>query len=146
MTPLVRRWAQFRAAEQWTLVAAAALQIACTALLRVVSFRWLAGAHGAALVRDSAPDLIALERWLWALDAAGRHLGFASSCLGRALAARTIARRFGVDLPIAIGVARADGGPLDAHAWIDGPEGLRLGAAAANRYVRLIPCDNIRTT
>jgi hypothetical protein len=43
-----------------------------------------------------------------------------------------------VTLPVLIGVARGDGGSLDAHAWIAGPQTLRLGADSAERYVPLV--------
>jgi hypothetical protein len=143
MMATLRRWMRFPHRERRMLLAAAALQVVFSVLLRIVSFRRMTASVTAPRVEPhAAPDIAVVGRWLWAIDATGRHLGAASSCLARALAARWIARRTGVDLPISIGVARGASNSFDAHAWIAGAHDLHLGAAAAARYVPLLTVDD----
>lgn len=141
-----RGWRRLERTQRRRVLAAAALQLVCTAALRVVPFRRLARIGRCKIDATVTPDLVALNSWLCAIEAAGRHLGPASTCLARALVARWIASRSGVDLQIAIGVARGGGESLDAHAWITGPHALHLGASSASRYVPLVTSDNLSTT
>ena len=138
MITTLRRAMRFPAAERRALVVAAVLQVIAGVALRLApvgAIAHAAGRLGGRRRRDA--DIDAAHRWLWALDASGRHLGRASSCLARAVAAQWSARRCGIALPISIGVVRGADGSLAAHAWIAAPGGLRLGADRAGGYVPL---------
>jgi hypothetical protein len=83
------------------------------------SFAWLARIPAGG--EQVAPKLLAFHvdrmlnrgKWIW------RH-----SCLRRAAVLTLLLRRSGHDARVVIGVRRADGGALEAHAWIacDGSE------------------------
>jgi hypothetical protein len=142
MMATFRRLLRFPAAERRALVVAAALQLLFAVLLRAVPIGAVARAVGSSGARrGDAAGVQAVNRWLWALDASGRHLGAASSCLARALGAQWLAGRHGVTLPISIGIARGADGSLAAHAWIAGPDTLCLGAEQAGRYLPLATLD-----
>jgi hypothetical protein len=142
MTGTLLRLLRFPPAERRALVAAAAMQLLIALALRLVPVGRIARAAGAGRRHGrSDGDIEAANRWLWAVDASGRHLGRASSCLARALAAQWLAGGHGVRLPISIGVARGADGSLAAHAWIAGPHALRLGAEQADRFAPLATLD-----
>lgn len=64
-------------------------------------------------VNDSA----APERIVALVDATARRLPFSTTCLDRAIAARWILRRVGVQAALVLGTAASP--PFAAHAWVD---------------------------
>lgn len=99
--------------------ACAAVPFALELLPADRSFAWLARVPAGG--EQVAPNLLAYHvdrmlhrgKWIW------RH-----SCLRRAAVLTLLLRRSGHDARVVIGVRRADGGALEAHAWIacDGSE------------------------
>ena len=143
MIATLRRAYQFPPATRRALVDGAIVQVAFAAALRLIPFRTVARASRRVhAVRRAASDFATLSRRLWAIEAAGRHLGGASTCLARALAAQWIAARHGVRLPVSIGVARGAGGSLDAHAWVAAHALVRVDADRIDRYRPLVTLED----
>jgi cell division inhibitor SulA len=69
------------------------------------------------------------ERLAWALAAAARRLPSPfRACLPQALAAQALLRRHGAPAELVIGVRQpADGGPVQAHAWVMSGERVVVG-------------------
>ena len=64
-------------------------------------------------------DHVAVDRVVWALNKASRHMPWASTCLTRALCARIMLGREGQRTELRLGVARRDDGVLSGHAWLE---------------------------
>ena len=61
----------------------------------------------------------------------------AASCLTQALAAEVLLARAGHPAEVHLGVARGDGGDIEAHAWVESYGRVVLGAEELERYVLL---------
>src|SRR5258708_35204934 len=93
---IVRQW--------WLLAAAAAAQVAAAAALRVVPLSVLRGctARRRRLAQFFVPG--SSERVAWAIEATGRRLGRASSCLARAVVAEMLLDSAGGPVSLSLGV------------------------------------------
>ncbi len=92
--------------------------IVARALIMIVPYRWWRSAIRA----DSGgwgrgSSLLSPRRIAWAVPVAARFVPGAT-CLSQALAARTLLRLTGHPSTLTLGVRRADGGMLEAHAWV----------------------------
>jgi len=76
-------------------------------------------------------------RLAWAVTAARPLVPNGSNCLLRALAAGMLLRRYGYDSSLKIGVAKAPGGGLAAHAWLESGGQAVIGSFQLDRYVVL---------
>jgi hypothetical protein len=84
------------------------------------------------------------SRVFWSVEVGSRYLPAHGICLVRALAARTMLARRGYRVELRIGVARS-GGLLQAHAWLEGPDGCALGNGdCGDGYVSLCPAIGCR--
>jgi hypothetical protein len=93
-------------------------------------------ACAALVAQRSSPERIA-----WAIAAASSCVP-ATSCLVRALAAQVLLTRRGYPARLRIGVAKGDGGRLEAHAWVEGPGSVVSGGLPDHmRYVALPALD-----
>ncbi|HEU0133612.1 MAG TPA: lasso peptide biosynthesis B2 protein, partial [Allosphingosinicella sp.] len=54
----------------------------------------------------------------WAVTRVAAYFPASAMCLAQALAARAMLRRRGIGSLMHFGVARAEGGPFEAHAWL----------------------------
>jgi hypothetical protein len=113
------------------LLEAAAALTAMRAALLLVPFRRLSA--GAATGRA---DPGTAKRVGWALQVAGAHLPFASSCLVRALAGKLMLDRRRVACSIVLGV-RDPGADFAAHAWLRAGELIVAGEAGAAGYAEM---------
>jgi hypothetical protein len=105
-------------------------------LMRAVPYRRLLRAMERVSLPPQAaaparPESVALAMRRAARTAPG------STCLARALTAYLLCRRAGIPAEIRIGVARGDGGALDAHAWVASGAAIVVGALGVERYVPL---------
>jgi hypothetical protein len=129
-------------ATDWQLLAAAALaQVITAAALRAMPL--LSLRTRAARVRRLAQMLMrgSEERVVWAIEATGRRLGNTSTCLVRAVVADLVLGSPEHPLCLTIGVRRAAGGPLEAHAWVARQDRVLVGAPPED-YVPLVGWDN----
>jgi Transglutaminase-like superfamily len=133
--PLDDRWLLFSAALVLGLVGAA---------LRLVSFkkclRWAdkfsnKSSHGQ---NASSPSS---ERISWAVAAVGRRIPFVSKCLVQAVATQILLARWGHPALMRIGVTRGKNGQLEAHAWVESPGAIVMGAPAAGHFIPLADID-----
>ncbi|MGH9409292.1 MAG: lasso peptide biosynthesis B2 protein [Vicinamibacterales bacterium] len=105
-------------------------QCVIAAVLRVVSIAKVRA--GAQACRPLACRLVPAsdDRIAWALEATGRRLGGASSCLGRALLAQMLLSRGDAPVSVCLGVKHPAGGALQAHAWAVRGDRILVGAPA----------------
>jgi len=68
------------------------------------------------------------RRIAWAIEATGRRLGRASTCLVRALVAELALDQHAGAMTLTIGVRRTGAGVFHAHAWLAGPDHVLVGA------------------
>jgi hypothetical protein len=75
----------------------------------------------------------------WAVTAASRLVP-RSTCLVRALAARSLCRRYGYPCRLQLGARRGDAGDLEAHAWLEiGDEVIIGGGEVLGDYTPFSP-------
>ncbi len=74
----------------------------------------------------------------WAVPAAARRLP-GTRCLARALALETVLRQAGISSELRIGVAKASGSTLAAHAWVECEGRPFLPDEDLGNYVTLSP-------
>jgi hypothetical protein len=131
MTKYLRRLRGLPARERRLLVEAAFLLWAIRLALWFVPLRLLR--RGMALSNSRAkagrPDRDCIRRVAWAVRTASRFTPSAT-CLTQALAAEALLRRMGQLAALRIGVAKGEGRPLQAHAWVEGEGGVIVGASA----------------
>jgi len=142
-TRLVRRRVALTAKDWQLLVAAALAQVITAAALRAMPL--LSLRTRAARFRRLAQMLMrgSEERVIWAIEATGRRLGDASTCLVRALVADLVLGSPEHPLCLTIGVRRAASGGLEAHAWVAQHDRVLVGATSA-AYVPLVGWDSHR--
>ena len=74
---------------------------------------------------------------VWAVEAAGRRLPRASTCLTRALASQVLLARRGYPALVRIGVAGGGESGLEAHAWVESGGEVLVGGIGTERYAIL---------
>jgi Transglutaminase-like superfamily len=126
------------------LVTLAMLQVAVQilslrAVLGLVSRLTQARPQVALASREATPTLrSALSRVRWAVAAASRLLPLRTACLGQALATHVMLRRRGHASLFRIGVFRAPGGRLEAHAWVEIPESCGRDSMPSSHFTPLL--------
>ena len=84
---------------------------------------------------------VELARISWAIAAAANRVPWRADCLIRAMAAAQWLRRHGSGWHLSIGVRRAAGGQLEAHAWLSSGDALLTGGIPDLDSFRPIPLD-----
>ena len=131
--------------ERWLLVKAALLLGVVRIGLRLLPFqtlkRLLDSASRTSAESHKAPQFSS-DRIAWAVIAAGRYVVRDKPCLTQALAAQLLLKRRGYPASLRIGVARADGEQLEAHAWVESGNGsVIVGGGDLSRYTPLPALD-----
>lgn len=85
------------------------------------------------------------ERVIWAIEAVGRRLVGMSTCFVRAIVAELALGSPERPLRLTIGVKRAPGGDLRAHAWVAHEDRILVGGSVADEYVPLVAWDSLFT-
>jgi Transglutaminase-like superfamily len=91
--------------------------------------------------RQPAPPASA-ERIAWAVTQASRSVP-AATCLTQALAARVLLERRGHPARVRVGIGRAEGTPLLAHAWVESEKGVVIGGGDLSHYVPLASWEGL---
>ncbi len=82
------------------------------------------------------------DRIVWAVAVASRHMPGARTCLAQALAAQVLLARRGHPVRLRIGVAKGEGGRLEAHAWVESEGRIVIGGVGdLLRYNPLPPVE-----
>jgi hypothetical protein len=82
----------------------------------------------------SAPP--AMDRLTWAVETVSRFVP-AATCLTQALAAQVLLTRRGRAARLHIGVSKAEGRKLEAHAWVESQGRVVIGGSGLERYTVL---------
>ncbi len=133
-------------ASDWRLlIAASFLQLLTAAALRTMPLPILR--RKAARLRPLAHIILegTDERVIWAIEAGGRRLARVSTCLVRAIVAELALSSPERPLRLSIGVRRAPGGDLRAHAWVAHDDRILVGGSVADEYVPLVAWDSLFT-
>lgn len=80
---------------------------------------------------------VAVPQIIWAVTTAARHFPAACACLPQALAAQVMLGRRNHPADVKIGVAKAEPGKLEAHAWLECDGRIVLGGPDVSRYALL---------
>lgn len=124
----VRKLLQRSPGEVSLLVETALLMSAVRLGLRFWSFaalrRWLESLHA---VPPSASAGLPVATILWAVEVVSWRMPGGVKCLARALTTQTLLRRRGWKTDLRIGVAKAENGQLEAHAWVEHDGRILIG-------------------
>ena len=134
---LVRRRVALTATSWQLLVSAALVQVIIAAAMRAMPL--LSLRTRAARFRRLAQILVrgSEARVIWAIEATGRRLGNASTCLVRALVVDLVLGSPEHPLCLTIGVRRTASGALEAHAWVAKQDRVLVGATSDD-YAALV--------
>ena len=136
----LRRFKELSRPERRLVLASAALLTAVRLGLWLLPFRTVNRMTGlprrgpARIGPARAPAPV--DRIVWAVEAASRLVP-RSTCLVRALAARTLLARHGYSSALRLGVARGPDGAFQAHAWLERDERVLIGGPVDERFARL---------
>src|SRR5215831_18997330 len=142
----LRKFLLLTATERSLLIRAVLLLGAIRVGLWLLSFRtlWdLLARVTPARGRSRDLDYSSPEQVARAVTAASRYVPRAT-CLTQALAAQVLLTRQGYPVSLRIGVAKGEGGRLEAHAWVENQGEVVIGGAALGRYTLLLACEGDR--
>jgi hypothetical protein len=128
-------------ADRRLLVTAALLQAAIRLGLAVLSYRKLRGlVDRLTLTSTPAAPPVSPERIAQAVTRASRAVPGAT-CLTQALAAQVLLEGRGHPARVRVGIGRAEGARLVAHAWVECDGRIVLGGPDLTRYTPLSALD-----
>jgi hypothetical protein len=132
------------AAERWLLVKAALMLSAIRLGLELIPFqtlRRLLAKVAEASTGLQETDRSSADRIVWAVEAAGRRLPGAGTCLTQALAAQVLLARRGNPAQLRIGVLKGEEGRLEAHAWLESKGRIVIGGSELERFTPLVALE-----
>jgi hypothetical protein len=77
--------------------------------------------------RETEQSAISISSIIWAVNVISRYLAPNSKCLARALATQMLLEWQGHEGQFRIGVAKAESGQLEAHAWVEIGDRVAMG-------------------
>jgi hypothetical protein len=135
--------AKFTPSALWLAASAAVLQAAILVGMRVLPFARLQRlVERAGRPRRPGRRQRPLGSLIWAVQATSRPNPL-TTCLSEALTAQVLLHRNGYPARVRIGVAKAQDGRLEAHAWLESGDQLVLGARGYERYSPLPALDEM---
>ncbi|MCA1992894.1 MAG: lasso peptide biosynthesis B2 protein [Coleofasciculus sp. S288] len=82
---------------------------------------------------------------VWAVNAVSRYMPGGVKCLARALTTQVLMSRHGHSPELRIGVAKGEGGNLEAHAWIEHQGQVVIGnLKGLSRFIPLPSLQGVR--
>jgi hypothetical protein len=143
----VRRFVRRTPVEQRLLVRSYVLLLALTVGLRLMSLVSLLRVirRVARNSRERRADRPSPDTLAWAVTVASAYAPGAT-CLVRALALYTLLEAYGWPARLCVGFARALGGALEGHAWVEGPDRRLIGIDVRRAYVTLPLFEEARPT
>ena len=126
------RFAAFSARERQLLLRALVCLLKSIIVVRLLPYRFLRSwiRTEPDPVRKSSQQHVQPDRIAWAIDGVAGRIP-ATSCLIRALAARSLMAQYGYPAMLRIGVARSATGQLTSHAWLERNGVVVLGGKSA---------------
>jgi len=86
-----------------------------------------------------------LGKIVWAVNIATRYTPGGAKCLARALTTQVLMNSYGDLVELRIGVAKGDGGKLEAHAWVEYQGRVAIGYLSdLSRYIPLPSLEGVR--
>ena len=86
-----------------------------------------------------------LKKIIWGVNVATRYMPGGAKCLARALTTQVLMSHSGFSPQLCIGVAKAESGELEAHAWIKYQEYVVIGHLPdLPRYIQLPSLEGIK--
>jgi hypothetical protein len=85
-----------------------------------------------------------VKKVVWAVEAAGGLVPWASTCLTQALTAQVLLLRRGYPALVHIGAVKGEGGGLQAHAWVENEGDVVIGGHELEQYTPLVVFDGRR--
>ncbi len=149
MTTRLRKFLRLPRADKLRLVNSAILLVLIRLGLKLMplrALRRLLSRVGRVREQGSAPAEEAICRTVWAINAAGRRIPWASTCLTRALAAQVMLGRIGEMSDLHIGVSKDESGAFQAHAWLEGRGKVIIGGEESLADFARLPDVESRST
>ncbi|MBW4630356.1 MAG: lasso peptide biosynthesis B2 protein [Iphinoe sp. HA4291-MV1] len=88
---------------------------------------------------------ISVGKIIWAVNVATRYMPGRAKCLARALTTQLLMSRYGYLCELRIGVAKEQGGKLEAHAWIEYQGQVAIGNMTdLSRFIPLPSFEGIK--
>src|SRR5215204_7819819 len=82
-----------------------------------------------------------VDKVIWAVETASRHLPGGKTCLAQALAAQTLLVRDGHPATLRIGVVKGEEKQFQAHAWVESRGEAVIGGHELERYTQLLALE-----
>lgn len=134
MTERLAKFWRLSGAERRLLFSAFAYLLATRVALLLFSFRPLVKRSLAAVAAGNQTSSLPPQRIAWVIRAASRALPGGGNCLLQALAIHPLLLRHGHPARIRIGVAKAPGGQLKAHAWVECAGAIVIGGRGVAHF------------
>jgi len=103
---------------------------------------WLLRTISRPATHASANGINAVRNIVWAVEVSSRCMPGGAKCLARALTAKVLLNWYGYAPDLKIGVAKNNGGILEAHAWIEHQGQVVIGQL--NDLSRFIPLSQMQ--
>ncbi|WP_017317180.1 lasso peptide biosynthesis B2 protein [Mastigocladopsis repens] len=88
---------------------------------------------------------ISVGKIVWAVNVATRYMPRGAKCLARALTTQLLMSHYGYSSELRIGVAKKEGGQLEAHAWIEYQGRVALGYLPdLSRFIPLPSLEGVK--
>ena len=124
--------------EDWRFFAEACVRILfARGALKLLPFARVVSLLGTARHAPTPVDRTLVRRMRWAVEAAARHLPLSLTCLPQALAATWMLQARGFAPRMHYGVAAAEIGGFEAHAWVELDGIPVVGHRVAPHFTRL---------
>lgn len=127
------RWARLGRRRQALLAEAVLAVAAASASVRLRAFKRAIRMGSLPLTERPTAGGIT-EDVRWAVEAAARNVPWRAMCIQQGLALQWMLRRRGVDARLHYGIAKDEGGELEAHVWVAAGGSVVIGGAEAPRF------------
>lgn len=134
-TNLLKRWGRLSRSRKLLVTEAAVALAAASAAVRLMPFKRAVRLGSRRLSKPDTHNLA--DELSWAVESAGRNVPWRVVCIQKGIALQWMLRRRGIDALLHYGVARDDGGDLQAHVWVAADDRVLIGGEEAGRFQRV---------
>jgi hypothetical protein len=135
----LRKFLRLSASDRRLLVEAALFHGMARFALIALPFRWVASILGQNM--EETPGTVdpghkeVAERVSWAVNVAGRHAPWKSTCLTEAIAAKLALRRRRIPSTLYLGAGRDENQKICYHAWLRSGDNIVAGGPIDKSYI-----------